>query len=285
MKYELPGNQDAGGGKGAPDGVAGRVGLGIGALVVTALLFGFARSAYQPQSRIVATTGEGDVAAATPVATPYRPGTSAPAPRAAYGNGGGIAPASAPYLPPAVQSATAPAAAVTATVAPPEATGGSPIPASVRNLRETFTEVQKFDQEVAWKRSEMAVRTARVRVQADRPEVPEASIDAASRDSPPLVETNARQNPVASPDVYEKLDALAITVALYGHPDRFPKPLRQTAGEAAGEMRVYLKTAEAAQSASDDKDRDALRIAAAAHLARAGQLTSDLQMKAGKKGL
>ncbi len=277
MQYELPGDKKNGDRDGA---LAARIGWGVGAIAVIALLFGFARTAYQTQNRQVAPiTIANDVPArgVAPASPVYSPPITSPP----VSGGGGIAPASAPYLPPiSGQTAPPPLVTGTTTAARADEAARDRASASVRALRETFTDIQKFDQERAWSRSGNAT-PRRAQQAAVRPEA-EADANASANAVPPLERSGEAAEPAiaAAPGVYDQLDALSVNVALYGHPGRFPAPLRNLAGEAAGEMRVYLKTAEAAQAPDNAEEQDALRAAAAAHLARAGKLTAELQAKA-----
>ena len=54
----------------------------------------------------------------------------------------------------------------------------------------------------------------------------------------------------------DAVDALGAMVALYGHPDRFPIPMRGTVSAAATGMRSYLRlTLDAASSSPEDRQR------------------------------
>ncbi len=74
----------------------------------------------------------------------------------------------------------------------------------------------------------------------------------------------------------DAVDALGAMVALYGHPDRFPAPMRGTASAAATGMRSYLRlTLDAASSNPDDRQR--MRPDATKRLAEADAAVSQLE--------
>ncbi|MBC8104659.1 MAG: hypothetical protein H7Z41_18960 [Cytophagales bacterium] len=77
--------------------------------------------------------------------------------------------------------------------------------------------------------------------------------------------------------VDDAVDALGAMIGLYGHPDRFPAPVRGTASAAATGLRGYLRLTLNAAATSDPAERQRLRPVAEQRLADADAAVSRLE--------
>jgi hypothetical protein len=73
------------------------------------------------------------------------------------------------------------------------------------------------------------------------------------------------------------VDALGAMVTLYGHPDRFPGPMRSTAASAANGIRSYLRLTMDAAAVNDPVERQRLRPTALKRLSEADAAVQRLE--------
>jgi hypothetical protein len=80
------------------------------------------------------------------------------------------------------------------------------------------------------------------------------------------------------------VDALGAMVSLYGHPERFPVPMRGTVATAATGIRSYLRLTLDAAATNDPQERQRLRPTAAQRLAEADAAVIQLEGANPKNG-
>ncbi|GAB4451540.1 MAG: hypothetical protein OHK0029_00890 [Armatimonadaceae bacterium] len=157
---------------------------------------------------------------------------------------------------------------------------------SVQSLKLAVQNVRKYDSSfwnTAGETAPSAVSSASVRQPGTLP-LPGSPSLSTDGDAPSRLyvaqTTGDTAQQQAAERIYKESEALATELTLMSHPDLFPEPLRELAGAAGREARIYLSTVQRSLNQSSEK-RNELRGLAQPHLTRSEAAIAELERAVG----